>query len=76
MPSSAHLPAIQGVDVTINVVQGRNLVAKDRSGLFGKKKSSDPYVKVLFGEKKIGKTRDISKTLDPEWNETFNFKLK
>ena len=75
MPSSANLPAIQGVDVTINVVQGRNLVAKDRSGLFGKKKSSDPYVKVLFGGKKQGKTREISKTLNPEWNETFNFKL-
>ena len=76
MPSSAHLPAIQGVDLVINIVQGRNLVAKDRSkGVFGKKKSSDPYVKVLFGGKKYGKTREISKTLNPEWNETVNIKL-
>ena len=75
MPSSANLPAIQGIDLVINVVKGRNLVAKDRSGVFGKKKASDPYVKVLFGGKKYGKTRDISKTLNPEWNETFNFKL-
>ena len=75
MPSSANLPAIQGIDLVINVVKGRNLVAKDRSGVFGKKKASDPYVKVLFGGKKYGKTKDISKTLNPEWNETFNFKL-
>ena len=75
MPSSAHLAAIQGAEIVINVIKGRNLVAKDSSGLFGKKKSSDPYVKIFFGGKKFGKTRTIDKTLNPEWNETYNIKL-
>ena len=32
MPSSTNLPAIQGVNIDINVIEGRNLVAKDSSG--------------------------------------------
>ena len=75
MPSSSNLPAIQGVNIDINVIEGRNLVAKDSSGVFSKKKSSDPYVKVYFGGKKYGKTQTIDKTLSPSWNESFNIKL-
>ena len=75
MPSSAHLPAIEGAEIFVTVVKGKNLVAKDGSGLLGKKKSSDPYVKIFFGGKKIGKTRTIDKTLNPEWNETYSIKL-
>ena len=52
MPSSTNLPAIQGVQIDITVIEGRNLVAKDSSGIFSKKKSSDPYVKIHFGGKK------------------------
>ena len=75
MPSSTNLPAIQGVQVDIIVVEGRGLVAKDGSGIFSKKKSSDPYVKIYFGGKNHGKTKTIDKTLSPRWNETYSIKL-
>ena len=72
MPSSTHLPAIQGLEVEISVIRGKDLVAKDSSGVFGKKKSSDPYVKIFFGGKNHGKTKTIDKTLAPEWNENYS----
>eukprot|EP00536_Pseudo-nitzschia_multiseries_P014715 jgi/Psemu1/69202/estExt_Genemark1.C_7590004 len=31
-----------------DILQGKNLVAMDRKGLFGKKTSSDPYIKVIL----------------------------
>ena len=67
MPSSTHLPAIQGLEVEISVIRGKDLVAKDSSGVFGKKKSSDPYVKIFFGGKNHGKTTSFS---------TYNIRLK
>ena len=39
----------------------------------GKKSSSDPYVKVYLGGKKIGVHK---KTLSPEWNESFKQNLE
>ncbi|XP_031755249.1 extended synaptotagmin-1-like [Xenopus tropicalis] len=49
----------------INVLEARNLVAKD----FITKKS-DPFV-VVHGGGKTFKTRVISKNLNPQWNQTF-----
>ena len=74
MPSCSHLPAIQSADIVINVVRGRNLVAKD-SVIFEKAKSSDPYVKIFVGGKKYGRTPTIAKTLNPEWNHVTNVTL-
>ncbi|RMD40210.1 hypothetical protein DV735_g4929, partial [Chaetothyriales sp. CBS 134920] len=45
----------------VNVIRGRNLAAKDRSG------TSDPYLVVMLGRARQS-TPSISKTLNPEWN--------
>ncbi|KAI9705074.1 MAG: hypothetical protein M1836_006857 [Candelina mexicana] len=50
------------------VVRGRNLAAKDSNG------TSDPYLVVTLGEARES-TPTISKTLNPEWNVTFEFPI-
>lgn len=50
------------------VVRGRNLAAKDKSG------TSDPYLVVTLGDAKQS-TSPISKTLNPEWNTTFDLPI-
>ncbi|PGH23110.1 phosphatidylserine decarboxylase [Polytolypa hystricis UAMH7299] len=47
-----------------NVISGRDLAAKDRNG------TSDPYLVVTLGDSRES-TPPISKTLNPEWNVTF-----
>lgn len=57
----------------INVVKGINLKKADM-GVFGAGKS-DPYVKITgLGLPK--RTKTISDTTDPIWNETFDFMLE
>ncbi|KAJ1496393.1 regulator of chromosome condensation 1/beta-lactamase-inhibitor protein II [Baffinella frigidus] len=62
----------QFLTLVVEVLSGRNLAAKDvESG------SSDPYCKVKVKDgrtKQKEKTKVISKTRDPSWNETFTFK--
>eukprot|EP00985_Skeletonema_marinoi_P026121 scaffold19952_cov105-Skeletonema_marinoi.AAC.2 len=60
-------PPLAGLRVTITIYQARDLLAQDRS-IFGKRKSSDPYVKVFYKDVLIGKTSVKKKTLDPQWN--------
>ncbi|PYI26537.1 phosphatidylserine decarboxylase [Aspergillus indologenus CBS 114.80] len=48
----------------VSVLRGRNLAAKDRGG------TSDPYMIVTLGEARQS-TPTIPKTLNPEWNVTF-----
>eukprot|EP01117_Protostelium_nocturnum_P007206 TRINITY_DN2579_c0_g3_i1.p1 TRINITY_DN2579_c0_g3~~TRINITY_DN2579_c0_g3_i1.p1 ORF type:complete len:1547 (-),score=508.88 TRINITY_DN2579_c0_g3_i1:59-4699(-) len=48
----------------IKVAEGRNLAAKDKSG------TSDPYCSLKLEKLKV-KTKVISKTLNPKWNEIF-----
>ena len=43
--TTTRLGQISAIDMDITVIQGRDLVAKDRN-IFGKRTSSDPYVKV------------------------------
>ncbi|KAF2103976.1 hypothetical protein NA57DRAFT_30331 [Rhizodiscina lignyota] len=50
------------------VVKGRNLAAKDKGG------TSDPYLVVTLGDAKEA-TSSISKTLNPEWNSTFELPI-
>jgi C2 domain len=57
----------QSSRVEIQVLRGRNLVAKDRN-LFGKYVSSDPYVRVKYGNAVVGQTSVVCKTLNPEWD--------
>ena len=56
------------LQVRVTVLEGRNLVAKDKN-FWGKKVSSDPYVKVFHGPNKMGKTCIVKKSLDPKWDD-------
>ena len=64
---------VAGATITIQVVAGKNLVAKDRSLLLRKAKTSDPYVIVRYNHKVIGQTKTIYKNcVSPHWSyETF-----
>ncbi|EDP52361.1 hypothetical protein LV164_004374 [Aspergillus fumigatus] len=48
----------------VSAIKGRNLAAKDRGG------TSDPYLVVTLGDSRQS-TPTIPKTLNPEWNVTF-----
>jgi hypothetical protein len=63
---------LAGLTITVEILQGRDLVAKDRN-LVGMRSTSDPYVKLHIDGKLIGKTRVISKTLNPVWNSHFQY---
>ena len=57
-------PIVNGeFDITIHA--GKNLLATD-GGIFTKK-TSDPYVKVLYLGKKIFETKHLENTLNPKW---------
>ncbi|XP_029916700.1 multiple C2 and transmembrane domain-containing protein 1 isoform X2 [Myripristis murdjan] len=54
--------------VSISLIEGRDLQPMDTNGL------SDPYVKFRMGHQKY-KSKTISKTLNPQWREQFDFHL-
>jgi hypothetical protein len=55
----------------LTVLRARNLLAADRGG------TSDPYVRIHVGEavKEFKKTKVIKKTLNPEFDETFDIRI-
>jgi phosphatidylserine decarboxylase len=55
-----------GLVLRVQVIKGRGLAAKDRSG------TSDPYLVLAVGDSKQA-TGTMQKTLDPEWNQTLEF---
>nr|POF08181.1 phosphatidylserine decarboxylase proenzyme 2 [Quercus suber] len=55
-----------GLVIRAHVVKGRNLAPKDKSG------TSDPYLVISLGDSRQA-TSVVSKTLQPEWNQTFDF---
>ena len=61
---------IRGEYFYVKIVRGECLDKMDPMGL------SDPYVKVHFGDKYLGKTQVHSNTLDPEWNNFNTFRMK
>lgn len=62
---------VASVTINLKIIEGKELVAKDRS-LLGKRTTSDPFVEVFLGDKNYGhKTKVIKTTLDPKWNESF-----
>jgi hypothetical protein len=52
--------------LVVRVVEARSLSPADVNGW------ADPLAEVYIGDKRIGKTRHINKTLNPVWNETFS----
>jgi len=71
------MPDITGVMVDLTIIQGRDLVPKDRSSIFSSAKSSDPYVKVTrhlpdrssrSPPLPCGQTNVVPKTLAPRWD--------
>lgn len=67
-------PPLAGLRATITLYQARGLLAKDRN-MFGKRTSSDPYVKVFFKDVLVGKSSVKKKTLQPQWNCTVKYML-
>eukprot|EP01080_Neovahlkampfia_damariscottae_P006512 gene6512-10520_t len=55
--------------IRLKVCEGKDLPAMDIGG------TSDPFVEISFG-KEQKKTKTIKKTLNPQWNETFDFHVK
>ncbi|KAL2818896.1 phosphatidylserine decarboxylase-domain-containing protein [Aspergillus granulosus] len=62
--SPMRSPEIRPLVLKVSVLRGRDLAAKDRGG------TSDPYLIVTLGEARQS-TPTIFKTLNPEWNVTF-----
>ncbi|KAI8050274.1 hypothetical protein BDF22DRAFT_745601 [Syncephalis plumigaleata] len=54
---------------TVKVVLAENLADCDQNGL------SDPYVVLQSGEVEMARTRVIQESLNPRWDETFEFRL-
>jgi len=66
---------IGGINIEIDIIRGRNLVAKDKNLLTRRKTTSDPYVNVYCGGKYAGKTKVVYKNLNPTWNQKIKIKL-
>ncbi|OQN95619.1 hypothetical protein B0A48_18218 [Cryoendolithus antarcticus] len=57
-----------GLVLRVQVLKGRNLAPKDKSG------TSDPFLVLTLGDAKEA-TSVVSKTLNPEWNQTFELPI-
>nr|KYP69703.1 Multiple C2 and transmembrane domain-containing protein 1 [Cajanus cajan] len=62
---SPNLQLRTGRKLSVTVVEGKDLAAKDKSGKF------DPYIKLQYG-KVVQKSRTVH-TPNPVWNQTFEF---
>jgi tellurium resistance protein TerZ len=67
---------VASATITVQVISGRNLVAKDRSLLRRKLTTSDPYVKVQYNHTTYGRTRTIERNcVSPTWNEAIRIEM-
>ncbi|KAH7658486.1 C2 domain-containing protein [Dioscorea alata] len=64
--NSQHIQLKTGRKLKVTVVEGRSLMAKEKSG------RCDPYVKVQYG-KLMHKTKTLSHTTNPVWHHKFDF---
>ena len=67
-------PDLAGLTIIVEILQGRDLIAKDRN-LLGRRTTSDPYVNLYIGRELLGKTKVIPKTLSPVWNSRFQYTM-
>ena len=56
--------------LVVEVVEARSLSPSDVNGW------ADPFAKVFLNDSSMGKTKYISRTLNPQWKETFHSKKK
>ncbi|KAF9251782.1 hypothetical protein LCP9604111_1778 [Penicillium roqueforti] len=63
--SPLRSPELKPLLLKVSVIRGRNLAAKDRGG------TSDPYLVITLGDARQS-TPTIFKTLNPEWNVSFD----
>nr|XP_055072353.1 extended synaptotagmin-3 isoform X2 [Misgurnus anguillicaudatus] len=66
-----RFPLPRGV-VRVHVLEARNLVAKDTHMMGLVKGKSDPYTILRVGNKQF-KTKTIKETLNPRWNQVYEF---
>jgi C2 domain len=65
---------IQSFKVEMTIIQGRNLIGKDRHFLTRQRTTSDPYIIASLGmDQRLGQTKTCLKTLNPVWDATFHF---
>lgn len=64
--SLSSFQATTGRTIQVVVEEARNLVAKDRS------ENSDPYILLQYG-KTVRRTKTLPRSLNPSWNQTFEF---
>ena len=57
---------VRSLELHVKILEGRNLVPKDQN-IWGRKVSSDPYVKIYHGSTRVGRTNICFKTLNPRW---------
>eukprot|EP00554_Chaetoceros_debilis_P006928 CAMPEP_0194076552 /NCGR_PEP_ID=MMETSP0149-20130528/3338_1 /TAXON_ID=122233 /ORGANISM="Chaetoceros debilis, Strain MM31A-1" /LENGTH=566 /DNA_ID=CAMNT_0038757329 /DNA_START=31 /DNA_END=1729 /DNA_ORIENTATION=+ len=68
-----NMEDITGLEIDITIIQGEDLVAKDRN-LLRKRTTSDPYIRVLHNGCCHHKTAVQKKNLNPKWNQE-SFKI-
>ncbi|RLN72460.1 hypothetical protein BBJ28_00019726 [Nothophytophthora sp. Chile5] len=77
MPSSSSSLSDSLLNVELEIVSAKNILAGDYLGLTaalkGRLSSSDAYAVIEVEGKKVAWTRPIFNTLEPVWNETFFF---
>ncbi|CBI33649.3 unnamed protein product, partial [Vitis vinifera] len=64
--SQVSMVGTENGSIKLVIIEGKDLIAADIRG------TSNPYVKVLYGKLKK-KTKVIYKTLNPYWNQAFEF---
>ena len=75
IPINDTKSVVGGATITIQIMAGKNLVAKDRT-LLGRKLTSDPYVMIRYNQRTYGRTKTIHKNcISPMWKETIQIKL-
>ncbi|KAA8542711.1 hypothetical protein F0562_023790 [Nyssa sinensis] len=63
---SSNFLSRTGRRISITVVEGKDLIVKDKSGKY------DPYVKLQYG-KALQRTKSVTSTSNPTWNQKFEF---
>jgi Ca2+-dependent lipid-binding protein len=71
LPDDVNIEDVSSITIELKIIQGEDLIAKDRS-MTGRRTTSDPYVKVYLGGKCYGhNTKVVLKDLNPVWNDSF-----